>query len=76
MARTPNFKLPEELSNSNKSFGKRNINAQVNVNLYNTVKVIAESEGKNMTNIIAELFENYIKENRSKAEELTNFKFS
>lgn len=74
MARTPNFKLPNEFTDKN--IGKRNINAQINSNLYNTVKIIAESERKNMTTIIAELFENYIKENRTKAEELTNFKFS
>lgn len=73
MARTKAFKLPSEFTD--KTIGKRNINAQVNVNLYNTVKAIAESEGKNMTTIITELFTDYIEKNRVKAEELTNFKF-
>lgn len=74
MSRTSSFKLPTEFTDKNS--GKRSINAQVNVNLYNVVKTIAESDGKNMTEIISELFINYIKDNRTKAEELTNFKFS
>lgn len=74
MARTKTFKLPAEFTS--KETGKRNINAQINIHLYNTVKAVAETEGKNMTEIITQMFADYIEKNRTKAEELTNFKFS
>ena len=74
MPRQKAFKLPSEFID--KTAGKRNINAQVNINLYNTVLAIAQDNGKNMTTIITELFTDYIEKNRAKAEELTNFKFT
>ena len=74
MPRQKAFKLPTEFTD--KTSGRRNINAQININLYNTVRLIAQSEGKTLTDVLTQMFSDYIEKNRAKAEELTSFKFT
>ena len=77
MPRTPSIKTPVEFTDKN--IGKRNINAQVNVSLYNAVRKLAESEGKTLTEVIAQLFTEYVKskakENLDETEKVTGLKF-